>query len=248
VMIETVTFNSEATLADTLASVAAQSYPRTEHVLVDGGSTDGTLDLIRDATRAAPDRIRWLSEPDRGIYDAMNKGVAMASGDVVGILNSDDFLADPQVVADVVRRLTETGAGALYANLDFVDQVRTGEVRRVWRAGTGRMRWGWSPPHPTLYLRAEVYRQLGPYRADFLISADYDLMLRLFDRRRPTAVTYLDRTVVKMRQGGVSTRGFGGNVTGFREAQLSLRHAGVRPALVVNGLRVLRKLRQLRPA
>ena len=110
------------------------------------------------------------------------------------------------------------------------------------------MRTGWSPPHPTLYVRADTYRRLGPYRTDFTISADYDFMLRLFDVRRPSTVAYLHRTVVKMRNGGVSTRNFMSNVVGFREAQQSLRDAQMTPALLINALRVLRKLRQLRPA
>jgi glycosyltransferase len=248
VSIVTVTFNSAATLGDTLASVAGQSYPSVEHVLVDGGSTDGTVELIRAAEQAAPGRVRWLSEPDEGIYDAMNKGIALASGDVIGILNSDDFLADDRVVADIVARLEETGADAVYADLVFVDPVHVDEVRRIWTAGTGRVRLGWSPPHPTLYLRAASYRGLGRYRTDFTISADYDFMLRLFDGRRRCTVADLRRTAVKMRTGGVSTRDLSSNVVGFREAQRSLQDARVRPALLVNLLRVLRKFRQLRTA
>jgi glycosyltransferase involved in cell wall biosynthesis len=248
VSIVTVTFNSAATLADTLASVAGQRYPQVEHVLVDGGSTDGTLELIQAAARSAPHRVRWVSEPDEGIYDAMNKGIAMASGEVIGILNSDDFLADDSVVADIVERMVRTGADAVYADLVFVDQLATDQVQRVWRAGSGRVGLGWSPPHPTLYVRAEAYRRLGPYRTDFAISADYDFMLRLFDRRTASTVSYLDRTVVRMRNGGVSTRNLSGNIVGFREAHRSLRDARVRPAVLVNTLRVLRKFRQLRPA
>ncbi len=244
----TVTFNSAATLHDTLRSVAGQTYPRIEHVLVDGGSTDQTLELIRAAAQTAGGRVRWVSEPDDGIYDAMNKGVAMASGEVIGILNSDDFLADEHAVADMVGCMQAAGADAVYADLVFVDPVDTDQVERVWRAGTGRMGKGWCPPHPTLYVRAATYRDVGPYRTDFAISADYDFMLRLFDRRRRVPVAYLNRTVVRMRNGGVSTRDLSGNLVGFREAHRSLKEAGVRPAVLVNTLRVLRKLRQLRRA
>ena len=225
VSIVTVTFNSATTLGDTIRSVAQQTYPYLEHVIVDGGSTDGTIDLIRAAQEAAPGRMRWVSEPDDGIYDAMNKGIAMASGDVVGILNSDDFLADETVIADVARRLSETGADAVYADLVFVDPVHTDSVQREWTAGSGTIRTGWSPPHPTLYVRADTYRRLGLYRTDFTISADYDFMLRLFDARRPSTVAYLHRTVVKMRNGGVSTRNIMSNVVGFREAHQSLMDA-----------------------
>lgn len=248
VSIVTVTFNSVATLSDTLRSVAEQTYPYLEHVLVDGGSTDGTVDLIRAASQGAPDRIRWMSEPDGGIYDAMNKGILMASGDIVGILNSDDFLADKLVVADVLGRFNQFNADAVYANLVFVDPVNTDRVQRVWTSGSGSIRRGWSPPHPTLYVRADTYRRLGMYRTDFKISADYDFMLRLFDAQRPSTVAYLDRIVVKMRNGGASTRNIGSNLVGFREAQRSLKEARMRPAPLINALRVLRKIRQLRPA
>lgn len=246
VSIVTVTYNSSATVQDTLVSVANQTYPHIQHVLVDGGSTDGTVEILRSAGQSAPDRVRWISEPDDGIYEAMNKGIRMASGEVIGILNSDDFLADDSVVADIMGRLGETGADAVYANLVFVDPISTDQVQRVWRAGTGRMRLGWSAPHPTLYVRAATYERLGLYRTDCLISADYDFMLRLFRLRGRSHVVYLDRTVVKMRNGGVSTRNLSGNLTGFREAQRCLRDAGVRPAVLVNALRVLRKFRQLR--
>lgn len=247
VSIVTVTFNSATTLSDTLVSVANQTYPYIEHVLIDGGSTDGTVELIRAAALSAPERVQWASEPDDGIYDAMNKGIALAGGDVIGILNSDDFLADQSVVTDIVRRLEETGADAVYADLVFVDPIHTDQIQRVWTAGTGRLQLGWSPPHPTLYVRAATYRRLGPYRTDFAISADYDFMLRLFDRRHHASVTYLSRIAVKMRTGGVSTRGLAGNILAFREAQRSLKDIRMRPALLVNTLRVLRKLQQLRP-
>ena len=247
VSIVTVTFNSAATLSDTLCSVAQQTYPHLEHVLVDGGSTDGTVGMIQAAQESGPGRIRWMSEPDDGIYDAMNKGIAMASGDVIGILNSDDFLADESVVGDVVARLGQIDADAVYADLVFVDPMHTDQIQRVWTAGSGTMRTGWSPPHPTLFVCADTYSRLGLYRTDFTISADYDFMLRLFDARRCSTVAYLDRTVVKMRNGGVSTRNIRSNIVGFREAHESLRDAGMRPAVLINALRVLRKFRQLRP-
>lgn len=244
VSIVTVTFNSAATLTDTLVSVANQTYPYLQHVLVDGGSSDGTLELIKQAHETSTERIVWISECDHGIYDAMNKGIRMARGDVIGILNSDDFFADEHVVADIIQKLDETGASALYADLVFVDSVHTESVQRTWVAGRGQVHWGWNPPHPTLYITAETYKQLGLYRPDYRISSDYDFMLRLFNPSARVKVTYLPRIIVNMRNGGRSTRSITSNITGFREAQHSLLRAGIRFPLLVNALRVFRKLRQ----
>ncbi len=245
VSVVTVTYNSAATLADTLRSVAEQTHRDLEHVIVDGGSTDGTLALVRAAAAEDP-RVVWHSEPDHGVYDAMNKGIARARGALIGMLNSDDVFADRDALADLVTHVTATGAAAAYADLVFVDPDDLDRVRRVWTAGRGRMASGWSPPHPTLYVTAVVYRRIGAYRTDFAISADYDFMLRLFDPRRPVDVAYLPRTLVRMRTGGRSTRGARSHLVGFREAGRSLRDAGAPHPGLTNVLRVLRKLGQLR--
>ncbi len=245
VSVVTVTLNSADTLADTLRSVAGQTHRDLEHVIIDGGSTDGTLAMIRAAAADDP-RVVWRSGPDRGIYDAMNKGIALARGGLIGMLNSDDVFADDFALADLVGHVHATGAEAVYADLVFVDPVDLARVRRVWSAGRGRIAYGWSPPHPALYVGAEVYRRIGGYRTDLTISADYDLMLRLFDPRRPIRIAYLPRILVRMRTGGRSTRGPHSHLVGFREAQRSLRDAGARHPGLTNALRVLRKLRQLR--
>jgi glycosyltransferase involved in cell wall biosynthesis len=244
VSIVTVTYNSAATLDDTLTSVASQTYPHIDHVLVDGGSTDGTVAMLKEAQQLWPDRVQWISEPDDGIYDAMNKGIQMARGDVIGILNSDDLLADDQVIEDVVQQLEITDADALYADLVFVDRYETDMVQRIWVARRGGMQWGWNPPHPTLYVKAETYSRLGVYRPDFQISSDYDFCLRL--AASGMELTYLPRVIVKMRNGGASTRSLRSNITAFREAQESLSSMKIRLPGLVNLLRVARKLTQLR--
>lgn len=245
VSIVTVTYNSGCTLAETIASVQNQTYPRIEHVIIDGGSSDETIDLIRKAAAKGGDGcVRWLSERDEGIYDAMNKGIHLSSGSIVGLLNSDDVFNDRHVVQDIVDKFRLDDCDALYGDLVFVDQNNTDLIRRRWIAGRGRMERGWSPPHPTLYLRRRVYQDNGPYRPDFKISADYEYMLRLFIKGSNLRVGYLERVLVRMRYGGVSTGDLSGNLTGFREAQESLESHGIRPAILVNCLRVMRKFKQ----
>jgi len=159
VSIVTVSFNSAATIADTLRSVREQTHPDIEHIVVDGGSRDETLAVVhREGSHVA----RVLSEPDGGIYDAMNKGITLASGDMVGFLNADDMLASPRVVADMAA--AAAGADVLYGDLVYVKKDRPTEVVRYWRSGAyarSRLRYGWMPPHPTLYVRLDLARWLG---------------------------------------------------------------------------------------
>jgi glycosyltransferase involved in cell wall biosynthesis len=246
VSIVTVTFNSADTLTDTINSVLGQAYDNFEHVIVDGGSTDGTIQLIQKFEIQYRGRLKWTSGPDGGIYDAMNKGVALATGDIVGILNSDDLYVDANVLTDIVSSFAENDCDFLYADLIYVDRADLDVTTRVWAAGDGRFALGWNPPHPTLYLRRSVYEQNGWYKTDYKISSDYDYMIRLFNPKANLRPWYLRRTIVKMRQGGESTKSLRSNIIAFREAQQSLESYQVRMPWVVNALRVLRKLRQLR--
>lgn len=247
VSIITVTFNSVETVADTINSVLWQTYQNFQHVIVDGGSTDGTIELIQKFEDNYRGRLKWTSGPDLGIYDAMNKGVALATGDIIGILNSDDLYVDQNVLEDIVTTFGESNCDFLYADLIYVDRTDLDVTTRVWIAGDGRFALGWNPPHPTLYLRKSVYELHGSYEAGYKIAADYDYMIRLFDPKSSLKASYLRRTIVKMRQGGESTKSYRSNITAFREAQRSLELYQVRMPYVVNTLRVLRKLRQLRP-
>lgn len=246
VSIITVTLNSVETVADTINSVLGQTYQNFQHVVVDGGSTDGTIELIQRFEDDYRGRLKWTSGPDLGIYDAMNKGVALATGDIVGILNSDDLYADANVLSDIVTSFVENNCDFLYADLVYVDRAFLDVTTRVWVAGDGRFARGWNPPHPTLYLRRSVYEQIGRYKTSYRISSDYDYMIRLFNPKARLKPWYLKRTIVKMRQGGESTKSLRSNIIAFREAQQSLEYYQVRMPHVVNALRVLRKLRQLR--
>lgn len=199
-------FNSVKTIRDTIDSVLSQTHPNIEYIIIDGASTDGTVELVQ----GYGDKIsKFVSERDCGIYDAMNKGIALATGDIIGILNSDDFYADEQVLREVESRfVADPALEALYADLVYVDPAKSDRVVRYWHSGEYRedsFERGWHPPHPTFFVRREVYEKYGAFDTRFKIAADYELMLRLVHRYH-IRVGYLPRVIVKMRLGGESNR------------------------------------------
>lgn len=202
VSIITVTYNSERTLVDTLRSVAEQDYRDIEHVVIDGGSRDGTLDVLK---RHGAHVARSISEPDGGIYDAMNKGMALATGDFVGFLNSDDTLASRGAISSLVSRAH--ASDVVYGDLDYVAEDGR-RVIRHWRSGSfafEQLRFGWMPPHPTFYVRRTLMQEIGRFDVSFRIAADYEYMLRCL-LRESVRVGYVDEVLVRMRAGGVSNR------------------------------------------
>lgn len=198
----TASFNAGPTLGDCLESVKAQSVP-VEHILVDGGSTDNTLEIARGFDRHL---ARIISEPDQGIYDAMNKGLRFASGEVVGILNADDFYTSADTLVKVMAVFEDKSVEACYGDLLYVDNGNIDKVIRYWRSGPFNRRkfyWGWMPPHPTFFVRRTVYERYGFFRLDLGSAADYELMLR-FLLKYKISVQYIPETLVKMRTGGAS--------------------------------------------
>ena len=207
VSVITVTWNSGATLRDTLKSVLRQTYPDIEHIIVDGGSTDNTMALIKEYEPRYNGRLRYICEPDKGIYDAMNKGIRMATGDYIGLVHSDDFLYSPHTISDIVKQLEATHADFLYGDGLFVDAENTDKVVRKWIGGTYRLwkvRHGWLPLHPTCYIRRDVMMRRGLYNESYRIAADSDLLFRYLLGGDIT-VTYLSDYIVRMRMGGMST-------------------------------------------
>lgn len=206
----TVAFNSAETLRDTMRSVLAQSYPDWEHIIVDGGSTDGTLQLIERLEPEYGGRLRWVSETDGGLYDAMNKGLAMATGDAVGFLNSDDFFSSDAVLTRVARTLVaDRDTDAVYGDVHF---VAPDDLSRPVRHYSSRFfrRWlmplGFQPAHPSLYCRRDVYRRFGGFDTSLTVAADFEQMLRSIYVGRIKA-RYLAMDFVTMRTGGASTAG-----------------------------------------
>jgi|SRR5690606_1218645 len=220
--IVTATFNSRSSIADAIASVAAQTHGDIEHIIVDGNSTDGTLDIIN----ARPNRVRQIiCEPDQGIYDALNKGIGAAAGDIVGFVHSDDVLAAHDVIAAIAEVFESSGADGVYGDLDYVAREDVGKVIRRWRSrpfAAGLLRRGWMPPHPTLYLKRQVYERHGLFDDSLRIAADYDMVLRVMSDPALRFV-YLPKLLVKMRVGGASNRSLANLLSKSREDLLALR-------------------------
>jgi glycosyltransferase len=209
-----------------LESLYGQSHPHVEHVVQDGGSTDGTLEVLR--ANPASD-MALESAPDAGLYDAINRGIARALGDVVGLLHSDDFLADDEVLTSVAQALADSSVDGVYGDLDYVAADDTCRVIRRWRSGEftpAKLKRGWMPPHPTLYLRREVFERWGAYDTDFRIAADYEAILRWLVRGQ-IRLAYIPRVLVKMRVGGESNRSLGRILRKSREDYRAMRRHGV---------------------
>jgi len=225
VSVITVAHNAAGTIEDAILSVGAQTYADVEHIVVDGASGDGTVDIIR----RHQDRIaRWISEPDEGIYDAMNKGIDLATGDVIGFLNADDVFASPGVLSRIAGVMEDSRLDGCYADVVYV-RPDTGVVIRRYRSdrfSPDRLAYGWMPAHPALYLRREVFEQCGKFRTDYAIAADYELIARVFGKYRRKA-RYLPEVWVKMRPGGVSTRGLRSNWIISREIVRACRENGI---------------------
>ncbi len=242
ISIVTPAFNSAATIRDTLESIEKQEFPNLEHIIVDGGSTDDTLKIAAEF----PHVSKVVSEPDRGLYDAMNKGVRMATGDVVGILNSDDFYAHSQVLSRVAALLSETSAETLYADLEYVSSKKTSRVVRTWKAGTFHaksLHRGWMPHHPTSYVQRHLYEQFGLFDISFRFSADYELMLR-FLLKNSASTCYLPEVAVRMRTGGASNANLLNRLRANREDGLAWKMNGLKPPFYTLCLKPLSKIRQ----
>ncbi|MEM4313251.1 MAG: glycosyltransferase family 2 protein [Thermoplasmata archaeon] len=199
----TVVFNGVDTIADCIKSVQSQTYPYIEHIIIDGGSTDGTLEVVE---RYSNKIAKLISEPDRGMYDAINKGLKFAGGDVIAILNSDDFYASDRVLEKVADVIKFKNLNSCYGDIVYVDRNNTNKVVRYWKAGEyrdGIMRYGWHPPHPAFFVKKKIYDKYGYFNTNFKIASDYELMLRLLEKHK-ISTYYLPEVLVKMRIGGKS--------------------------------------------
>ena len=208
VTIITVTYNSAKFLQDCIDSVIHQTYPDIEHIVIDAKSTDGTLEIIK---RYENHITTWVSEEDKGMYDAINKGMQMATGDVIGILNSDDMLASSDVIDSIVKCFKEYKVDSMYGDLVYIDQQNINKVIRYWKGlpyKRFRFNYCWMPAHPTFYFRRELLEELGGYESHYYTAADYEFMARYLYRFRISS-KYLPKLIVKMRVGGQSNRNMG---------------------------------------
>ena len=226
ISVVTACYNSATTLSGALDSVLNQKYDEIEHIVIDGASTDNTRDILE---ARLPGQLRWSSEPDQGIYDALNKGITLATGDIVGFLHADDVYASTDVLAHVVRAFEDPAVHAVYGDLQYVSKDNLNNVIRHWRAGEFKpalLKRGWMPPHPSLYVRRECYARIGGFDIKYAIAADYYSILQLFSQPEFNAV-YIPEVFVKMRVGGASNRSLKNIIQKSREDYDVLRRTGV---------------------
>jgi len=242
ISIITPVLNVEKTIRECLESVKKQSHG-SEHIIIDGGSTDGTLEIIR-AYQNSIDII--ISEPDRGVYDAINKGIALATGDIIGTLNGNDFFANNDVLEKVSKMFADTQVDSCYGDVNYVDAQNTRRVVRSWRSGGYDRKtfyWGWMPPHPTFFVRKTVYERYGKYNIEFGSAADYELMLR-FLLKFKISTAYIPEVLVNMRAGGMSNSSIINRLKANVMDRKAWRINGLRPYPWTLFLKPIRKIGQ----
>lgn len=222
ISVVTAIMNGRKTLPRMLSSLKTQTYPNLEHVVQDGGSTDSTLDYLRTDGHPA---MSLVSAPDSGIYDGINNGIKRAAGDVIGLLHADDHLASPEILAAIAAAMADPQVDGVYGDLQYVARDDDTRVIRHWTAGPyaqSRLKRGWMPPHPTLYLRREVFARAGLYDTTYRISGDYDGMLRFLTSGQ-VRLAYIPQVMVRMKIGGVSNRSFAHMIRKSREDYRAIR-------------------------
>lgn len=244
ISIITATYNSAAHVASCIESVNSQTYPYIEHIIVDGASKDNTVEIIK----TIPNRIvKIVSEQDKGIYDAMNKGVKMATGDIVGILNSDDLYTNNDVIETILNEFkNDETLDAIHTNLYYVNSEDTNKIVRHWITGDftpNSFFRGWHPAHPTLFLRRNVYENFGLFDEQFKLAADFEFMLRIFEKYKIKS-KYLPITSVKMRLGGATSKSLTNILKGNRECLKAFKKNGFKTPLLYPFFRILPKFKQ----
>ena len=240
----TVVYNNKAVIEDAIRSVLSQNYKDIEYIIIDGASTDGTLNII-DKYKKKISRV--VSEKDNGTYDAMNKGLKLATGDIVGCLNSDDFYANNNVISTVAKVFSERKVDCCYSDLDYVSKNKTEKVVRKWKSRyyeDGLFRKGWHPPHPTLFIKKDVYRKYGYFNLDLKIGADYELMLRFLEKHRINSY-YIPEVLIKMRIGDSSNRSIMQILKANYECYKAFKINGMKPNLLIIFYKLLSKIKQI---
>lgn len=245
VSIITAVYNNREFIGDCIESVISQSYRDIEYIIIDGGSTDGTIEVIQ----RYKERIsKFVSEPDEGIYDAMNKGIRMAEGEIIGILNSDDFYVSDTIIEKVVKTFKEKNCDCLWGDIVYVKRYDPEKIVRYWKSSEykeGKFQRGWHPPHPAFFAKKEIYQRHGLFNLDLKISADYQLMLRFLEKYKISS-HYIPEVFVKMREGGNSNwrdirKVWRGNLEAYRSFKIN----GLRVSPLIVFLKPLSKINQL---
>ena len=223
----TVAFNSASTIKSTIESIKDQDYKEIEYIVVDGNSTDETVGILKSYDSFIS---KWISEPDKGIYDAMNKAIKMATGEVVGILNSDDFYFNNQILSQVAKEFLDPSIDVVFGDLVFVDPQNLNKIVRKYSSAKwhpGKFAWGFMPAHPTVFVRRRYYEQFGLFKTDYKIAADYEILIRFLYVHK-LKYQYLPLTMVKMRKGGVSSRNLMSNFILNNEINRGCRENGIK--------------------
>jgi glycosyltransferase involved in cell wall biosynthesis len=242
----TVSYNSERTISDTVESILKQTYENIEYIIIDGLSSDNTVKTAKSYASLLREKgygFKIVSEKDNGIYDAMNKGIKLSTGQIAGILNSDDFYTNEFVIEKVVNKMISENADCLYADLLYVDEFDTDKIVRKWKADKGDFRLGWNPPHPTTFITKKTYDKFGLYKTNYKISSDYDLLYRIIHKGK-VKTSYLEEYIVRMRVGGRSTSGIKSNIISIKEIYATLKENNQKFKLPIVILRLLVKIKQ----
>lgn len=244
----TVTYNSEAYLTDTIESVLTQDYKDIEYIIIDGNSSDSTIDIIKRYEKDFDGRMKWVSEPDNGMYDAINKGIGMATGEVIGMLNSDDFYASEDVVSNIAQAFsTNACLQSVYGDIRFVSPVDLSKTVRYYQCNNWRpwqLRFGFMPAHPSFYTRRENYLRYGLYKTDYYIAADYELIVRFLYHNK-LSYRYIPMDFVKMRTGGRSTKNLRSNIILNQEIVRGCKENGVWTCMPLLFLKYFIKIKEL---
>lgn len=249
VTIITVVLNGQNTIEDCIQSVLSQSHPDLEYIIIDGGSIDSTLEKIH----TYGDQItKFISEPDMGIYDAMNKGIRLASGEIVGILNSDDVYCDSNVISQIVNEFAKVDVESVFADLVYVDRGDLEKVKRYYRSASfhvNKFAYGWMPAHPTFFVKRTIYEKYGLFNTDYKIAADYELLVRFLYKNK-VSYNYIPKVLVRMRTGGVSTKNIKSNWILNREIVRACKENGIKSSMIKVLFKYPRKILELihRPA
>ncbi len=233
----TISYNSESSIGDTIDSVLEQDYNNIEYIIVDGNSSDRTMEIVRSYENKIS---KSISEPDEGLYDALNKGIGMATGEVVGFIHSDDILAGPDILSKIAKTFKEKETDSIYGDLVYVYKQDTSKILRYWKAGKfsrAKIKNGWMPPHPSFYVKREVYQKYGGFDTSFRIAADYDSILRFLGKYR-ISTAYLPEVLVKMRVGGESNKSLKNIIRKSKEDIKAMKKNGFSafPAIIIKNI------------
>lgn len=243
ISIITTAYNSGKTIEETILSVLSQNYQDFEHIIVDGASKDNTMEIVKKYENIYKGKLKYISQPDKGIYDAMNKGIQMATGDVIGLLNSDDKYSKDTVLEIIANTFKEHNCDGVYGNLYYMDEDMS-KVYRKWVSGEGKVTRGWIPAHPTLYLKKDVYEKKGLYNLKYKVVSDYDYMVRL-GIDESIKLHYINDFLVHMRFGGASNSNLKGYLYNFKESYIILKNNKIKFPFVISCYRALKTIIQI---